>query len=1085
MPRQPLDLFDPVLVGNVVASAPEPDDTDAIRETLQPWVTDTPSDLGELTLEQAFNADIFGSILGYDLARPGREAFQLLPKQQTAAGSGFPDLLFGQFEQGDGGTLDTDRRLAVGELKSPGTDLDGSSETDGEIDSPVEQAFGYANENGLELQWVIVTNMEEIRLYHQSSVSHFQRWAFEDFVENGELTEAFWRFYHLLHREALVTDAGEESRLEQLFQRDLSERQELTEDFYDFYRVAVEDVYEELTAEFPERADTESGRIELIQASQKLLHRGIVTCIFSDQGLLPPKLLENVLDDAREFPTRRDGVVYEALRDLFDCVDRGSTPDYKYDVFGYDGGLFAPDEILSAATLPDELFDRTYTVGDDTVEGVFGFHAYDFRDDLNEFVLGQIFQQSVADFERLHDSVLEGKSPFSETATRDDYGIYFTREGLTEFVAGSAIDDVLEHRRARVRERMGVTPGDGHTEDPEYLRAYLREILDVRVLDLSCGSGAFLVSCFSRLQQEAESVHDKLREAIDEAQPTLGFEAFASREQEILEETIYGNDILQEALEISKLSVWIRSAREKVSLGDLSGNFTAADALEGEISFETDSGRRGFGDFDLVVGNPPWGGTVSETAQSWLAQEFPGFDTTELDSYELFTLVALRYLNDDGRLAFVLPKTLLREDHAAVRQHLVETHTLERFHVLGANWFGDDVNMDSVVVQLHVDDAAPDHTFDSMTLVDDERRAAIDGEIGLAQLEAARAAEIPQTRCVEAGKIEPFRYVADDAIIDQMEGVSVPLDTLCASKRGVEMSKDGHVVQCPGCGRWTTPPRWPSPDKEKTCPHCDLTFEYRNRMADEHVVTDDPADGDVAYVHGDSYDGRYDPLERFGLQLGYDGIRYKDRALYEGDKLFVRQAGVGFTAAYEDGTVYCPQSVYVFKLRDDRQEMVAAHDGDDGWATAESIPDDLDGRTFHEFLHGVMNSRLFNYYVFKRFGELDGAQSFAKLTLGQIRSLPIPVERLSTDEGRETVAEIADRVDRLRRGEGSLGGSLDWEIERRLLDLYGLSPEQMRHVTEQMGFAAYHKKVKELYPDGRPPRPERVREISLAEPADD
>lgn len=1085
MPQQSIDLFDPVLVENVVDSNSKPDDTDAVRDTLQPWVADTPSDLGELTLEQAFNADIFGSILEYDLARPGREAFQLLPKQQTEAGSGFPDLLFGQFKQGDGGTLDTDRRLAVGELKSPGTDLDGSSETDGEIDSPVEQAFGYANENGLELRWVIVTNMEEIRLYHQSSISHVQQWAFEDFIDNETLTREFWQFYHLLHRESLVTAEGEESRLERLFQRDLSERQQLTEDFYEFYRVAVEDVYEELTAEFPERADTEAGRIELIQASQKLLHRGIVTCIFSDQGLLPPDLLENVLDDARGFPTRRDGVVYEALCDLFDCVDQGSTPDYKYDVFGYDGGLFAPDEILTEATLPDELFERAYDIGADTVVGVFGFHTYDFRDDLNEFVLGQIFQQSVADFEQLHDSVLQGESPFSETATRGDYGIYFTREGLTEFVAGRAIDDVLERRRARVREEMGATPGDGHTESPEYLRAYLEEILDVRVLDLSCGSGAFLVSCFSRLQQEAESVHDKLREATEEKQPTLEFEPFTAREQDILEKTIHGNDILQEALEISKLSVWIRSARKKVSLGDLSGNFTATDALEGEISFETASESRGFGDFDLVVGNPPWGGTVSETAESWLAQEFPGFDTTELDSYELFTLVALRYLNDDGRLAFVLPKTLLREDHAAVRQHLVENHTLERFHVLGANWFGDEVNMDSLVVQLHVDSAGPDHTFDSMTLVDDERRAAIDGEVGLAQLEAARAAEIPQQRCVDAGKIEPFRYVTDDAIIEQMERVSVPLDTLCASTRGVEMSKDGHIVQCPGCGRWTTPPRWPSPEKEKTCPHCELTFEYRNRMADEHIVTDDPTDGDVAYVHGDSYGSRYGLLERFGLQLGHDGIQYKDSAVYEGDKLFVRQAGVGFTAAYEGGTVYCPQSVYVFKLRDNRSEMVDTHDSSDGWATAGSIPSDIDSRAFHKFLHGVMNSRLFNYYVFKRFGELDGAQSFAKLTLGQIRSLPIPVEQLSTEAGRETVTEIADRVDQLRNGDGSLGGSLDWEIERRLLELYGLSSEQMRHVTEQMGFAAYHKKVKELYPSGRPSRPERVGEISLTDPVDD
>ncbi len=67
---------------------------------------------------------------------------------------------------------------------------------------------------------------------------------------------------------------------------------------------------------------------------------------------------------------------------------------------------------------------------------------------------------------------------------------------------------------------------------------------------------------------------------------------------------------------------------------------------------------------------------------------------------------------------------------------------LEQFHVLGANWFGDDVNMDSLVAHFHVDDAEPDRTFDSTTLVGDKRRAGINSEGGLAQLEAAHAGEI-------------------------------------------------------------------------------------------------------------------------------------------------------------------------------------------------------------------------------------------------------------------------------------------------------------------------------------------------------
>ncbi len=74
------------------------------------------SNLGKLTLEQAFDAGIFESILWYDLARPGREEFQLLPKQQTEVDSGFPDLLSEQLKRvvrGGRSPTDVPKRLRV------------------------------------------------------------------------------------------------------------------------------------------------------------------------------------------------------------------------------------------------------------------------------------------------------------------------------------------------------------------------------------------------------------------------------------------------------------------------------------------------------------------------------------------------------------------------------------------------------------------------------------------------------------------------------------------------------------------------------------------------------------------------------------------------------------------------------------------------------------------------------------------------------------------------------------------------------------------------------------------------------------
>lgn len=1081
LPSQQLRLFDPVLVEDFAEAADINADVESIREKVSTWAVGEPSNLGELTLEQAFNNDIFGEILGYRLARPGRESFQFLPKEQAETGSGFPDFLIGHFGHVDG-ELDPDHRVAVGELKDPNTDLDSGAGSGEGIRSPVEQAFNYSNKNGLGLRWVIVSNMDEIRLYHQGSIQHYEQWEFEDFIEDGELTNEFWRFYHLMNKKTLLGEKGESSKAEELFERDLSERLELTENFYEFYREAVKDVYDELSDEYPGRAAEAEGRIDLIRSSQKLMHRAIIICIFSDRSLLPRNILPEVLDSGRNAPTMREGTIYSYLKDLFRAVDTGSNENYPYDVFGYDGGLFSEDQILSNAKLSDSLFNQEYNVGDDRINGIFGFHVYDFRDDLNEFVLGRIFEESITDFEQIHESILEGDEPFSEADAREDYGIYFTREGLTEFVADGVMEDIFQDKRREVRERF-----DGEADEPEdyaessdFLREYLSELLNIRIADLSCGSGAFLVSCFSQIQQEAEAVHDKLVGARSDRQTELTFEAFETHEREIIEKCIHGNDLLQEAVEISKLSVWIRSAKEEVSLGRLTGNFTAEDALSEEIIFDEGDGERSFDDFDLIIGNPPWGGDVSGEAEEWMEENLDGFMTDDLDTYELFILVGLKYLKSGGRLAFVLPQTILRSEHESIRTHLLNQFTFERFHVMGADWFGSDIRMNTVTLQLKNETPESENTFGSMSLVDEDRRQAISGNLSLTQLESAYSFPIPQDRCAETGEIEPFRYLEDDDLIEKMESRSIPMEAMCSSTRGMELNRDGYVIKCPGCMVWTKPPRGRDPETKKTCNECGHEFEYQNRLADAYLVKDDPADADIPYLSGSAQGGRYEEPELKGLDLGYEGVDYKSEELYSGDTLYIREAGVGLSVSYFGKTVWCPRSVYVFSIRESRGEIVCSYETDSRWTSPENVPEGLNTQQYHKFLLGVLNSRIMHYYVFKRFSSIDAAQAFANMRMTDVRSLPVPVEKIGTSEGRELVAEIASDVDELL-DQGDIGGSADRRIEESLRRLYGLSNDDMAYLHKQMGLVGYHQSMQQLYPEGLPPKPERKELISLTD----
>lgn len=1034
--------------------------------------------LGEENLEQSFNQLIFSEILNYQQP-PGEDGyFQFLPKIYASGGSAFPDFILGKFKLSKKGNLENDIRIVVGELKGPNVDLDKVDSH--RLKSPVEQGFDYAIRNGLNVKWIIVSNMKEIRLYHHSSIDHYQRWYISEFIDGTELTDTFWEFYFMLYRDYLL-GWPEQSKLENLLDHNISERIKLTDNFYHFYRQAIQDVYSTISEQLPEIAKTQEGRLQIIHSSQNLIHRGLVTCFFSDHParLLPQNILKNILEHGKGLPVLNKNKIYPLLRALFTCIDQGSPEEYPFDIFGYNGGLFAHDPILDNNILPDSLFNKKYKIGNRIIEGIFGFHVFDFHSDLNEHLLGKIFEETISDLEQIHTNISKDVGPFYGIETRKNYGLFFTREVLTDYVAKCAIDDLLKDKRNKVHKFVKKQKeNDNEYREKLFLEKYLKEILNVKIADIACGSGAFLVSCFNHLRREIQNIFDKLS-FYKNGQLTL--KSFTESETKVIEQCVYGNDIMHEAVEISKLSMWIRSARRKQSLGMLTGTFASENALTGEINFSHNGQSIGFSHFDLIIGNPPWGARISDEAKEWTENTFSKFDTKSLDSYELFILTALKYLKNGGRLAYVLPHSLLLPDHKLIRKFLLENFTLERYHNLGAEWFGSGIRMNTTILQIK--NMIPDkrNKFKSMTLVDRDRKKAIEGKLNLSQIEAAYSFKIPQQRCIDSGEIELFRYERDDEIMKIMDRHSIPLGALCKSHRGIELNKEGHIIQCPSCGLWTPPSakRKGGTFKKKTCDHCGTEFEIENSISQKYIVVDDISNGDEYYIDGDSFGVRYEPLKLKAIKLGYDGINYKESNIYVEEKIFIRQAGVGMSAGLTNKTIYCPQSVFIYKIRDSREEILdkiknlKAH-----WADLEDIPNNFLEHIDNRLLLGILNSRLFNYYIFKRFGEIDAAQAFAKLTQTKIRSLPIPVVELGNDKGKKAAENIILCVEKMLES-NKLGQKIDWKIDRHLSILYGLDGNHRRYITSQMGLVAYHKVLRELYPFDPPPKPERKDEIKV------
>jgi hypothetical protein len=104
--------------------------------------------------------------------------------------------------------------------------------------------------------------------------------------------------------------------------------------------------------------------------------------------------------------------------------------------------------------------------------------------------------------------------------------------------------------------------------------------------------------------------------------------------------------------------------------------------------------------FDLIVGNPPFGGTFDRDLEDQLDRRFGRYDGAKLkkETYSFFTAKALTELTHDGQLAFICSDTFLTiKTMAGLRRLLIDSGScvVERLHT-----FSDETIYDMVTIAL-------------------------------------------------------------------------------------------------------------------------------------------------------------------------------------------------------------------------------------------------------------------------------------------------------------------------------------------------------------------------------------------------
>ena len=626
----------------------------------------------ETSREQAYNRDFFVKILGY-VEKP-HIPYSMEPKATTESAN-FPDVILGHF---DG---ETKSISAVVELKGAGIDLDRPQKRE-KNDTPVQQGFKYKTQYR-SCPFVIVSNFQEFRIYNDNLLD-YNVWTLDNLVDPTDDYFAFKSWYYLLHHDRLVTEKGD-CRTETLLTDIRIEQEAIGESLYVRYAQARQQLINAII----EQNGTDPHKA--IKFAQTIIDRVVFVAFAEDRGLLPSNTLLRV---KAESENSSFGIgFWDLLKGLFKGIDTGNKnlgiPN------GYNGGLFHADSELDQIELSDESLDPLLRLSE-----------FDYSHDSSVTILGRIFEQSISDVEQLKNSVSSGEvSVIPRVSRRKKDGIFYTPDYVVRYMVDQTLGEYLRRLEKRMQDEAKLHEDltDKNYEKRELVAytKYQQALQKLQVVDPACGSGAFLVNVFDYLLAENQRVGKILNTLFD----TEDFY------KEILQRNIFGVDLNDESVEITKLSLWLKTAVKDKKLTFLDNNIKAGNSLEIEWKdyFPEVIGNGGF---EVVLMNPPYI-KEDENKDAFASSKSNPIYQGKMDLWYLFGGLALDIVQPQtGFVGVIAQNNWVTSDGASkYRDKVTSEARIERFIDFGSYNVFKEAGIQTMIMTCRKDRTEPSYNF--------------------------------------------------------------------------------------------------------------------------------------------------------------------------------------------------------------------------------------------------------------------------------------------------------------------------------------------------------------------------------------
>jgi hypothetical protein len=578
------------------------------------------------------------------------------------------------------GSKKTDGAILKGEIALAVIELKGTNTTD--LSKVETQAFGYKN-NQTGCNYVITSNFEKLRFYIDNAID------FEEFNLFQLTKERFETLYLCLSSEYLLKDIPKKIKDESLTQEE-----KITKELYKDYASFRNEVFESIQKENPQY-----DKLTLFKKTQKLLDRFLFIFFAEDRLLLPPNSIRSIVNQWTDLKDKYDEYfpLYDRFLKYFGYMNTGHKGQ-QHDIFAYNGGLFAPDEILDNIKINDDLLYK-HTVN---------LSNYDFESEVSVNILGHIFEHSLNDIDEIQAEIQGIPNEQSKTKRKKD-GVFYTPKYITKYIVDNTVGKLCEEKKIELdlqeaeydKERKGRQKTT-LKKLTKKLEDYRKWLLQITICDPACGSGAFLNQALEFLITE--------HQYIDELQAKLFGDAMILSEVEnsILENNLFGVDINDESVEIAKLSLWLRTAQKGRKLTSLNNNIKCGNSLISDPIF---AGDKAFdwniefpevfanGGFDVIIGNPPYvrHEIIKEFKPSFQKQYETYLSTADL--YVYFIELGIKTLKTNGLLGFINPNKFIKASYGKNLKQFLSKLQIEQLIDFGElNVFQDAVTSPLILI---------------------------------------------------------------------------------------------------------------------------------------------------------------------------------------------------------------------------------------------------------------------------------------------------------------------------------------------------------------------------------------------------